>query len=170
VTTLSDIYLMDAPSAATPASRAAPKPVITADRQQRRSDVSPDGKYIVYESNETGRYEVYASRFPSGEGKWDVSRGTGLWPRWSAKGDRVFFVDERSRIVEVDVHQTPSFSIGARRVVVQAQQFGVDAARDGFDRSLDGQRFLVSRAREQDRRHASIFVLENWFRLYRARQ
>ena len=167
-TSLSDIFITDAPAGT---RRASPvTPVITTDRQQRRSDVSPDGKYIVYESNETGRYEIFASRFPSGEGKWDVSRGPGLWPRWSAKGDRIFFADERSRIVEVDVQAALSFSIGSPRVAVAAAPLGADPFRDGFDRSLDGQRFLVARARVEDRRRASLFVIENWFRLYRARK
>jgi Tol biopolymer transport system component len=164
VTTLSDIFLLAAP-AGPPGS--ALKPVIALDRQQRRSDVSPDGKYIAYESNETGRYEVYASRFPSGEGKWDVSRGIGFWPRWSTKGDRIFFVDDRARIVEVDVQGASSFSAGAPRVAVSTQQHGVDPARDGFDRSVDGQRFLVARSRTHDRRRSSVLVVENWFTLFR---
>jgi Tol biopolymer transport system component len=167
-TSLSDIFITDAPTGTTRASPV--KPVITTDRQQRRSDVSPDGKYIVYESNETGRYEIYVSRFPSGEGKWDISRGPGLWPRWSAKGDRIFFVDERSRIVEVDVQAALSFSIGSRRVAIAAAPLGADPFRDGFDRSLDGQRFLVARSRVEDRRRASMFVVENWFRLFRERK
>jgi Tol biopolymer transport system component len=167
---LSDVFVMDVPAAGAPSSRAPARPVIAAERQQRRSDVSPDGQYIAYESNETGRYEIYVARFPSGEGKWDVSRGPGVWPRWSTKGDRIFFVDERSRIIEVDVQQTPSFSAGPPRVAVAAQQFGADPVRDGFDRSADGQRFLVARARGEDRRRASIFVVENWYRLYRGRR
>ena len=97
----------------------------------------------------------------------DVSRGPGLWPRWSAKGDRIFFADERSRIVEVDVQAALSFSIGSRRVAIAAAPLGADPFRDGFDRSLDGQRFLVARSRVEDRRRASMFVVENWFRLYR---
>ena len=170
VTTLSDIFVMDAPPAPGSASRAALRPVITAERQQRRSDVSPDGKYIAYESNENGRYEIFVSRFPSGEGKWDVSRGAGLWPRWSVKGDRLFFADERSRIVEVDVQLAPSFSVGARRFALQAQPPGVDPERDGFDRSLDGTRFLMARARDGNRRRTALAVVENWSRLYRGQQ
>ena len=167
-TTLSDIFVVDPPSD-TSATRVVPKPVIAAERQQRRADVSPDGNYIAYESNETGRYEIYASRFPSGEGKWDVSRGAGLWPRWSEKGDRLFFVDERSRIVEVDVQVAPSFAVGPKRVAIAAQPLSIDPARDGFDRSVDGQRFLVARSRVEDRRRASVFVIDNWARLYRSR-
>jgi Tol biopolymer transport system component/predicted Ser/Thr protein kinase len=167
-TSLSDIFMIGAPAGT---GRPSPlTPVIATDRQQRRSDVSPDGKYIVYESNEPGRYEIYASRFPSGEGKWDVSRGAGTWPRWSAKGDRIFFADEQSRIVEVDVQADASFAIGGRRVALAAQQFGADPVRDGFDRSLDGQRFLVARAPLENRRRASMFIVENWVRLYRELQ
>jgi hypothetical protein len=78
-------------------------------------------------------------------------------------------VDDRARIVEVDVQTGSSFSAGAPRVAVSTQQHGVDPARDGFDRSIDGQRFLVARSRIQDRRRSSVLVVENWFTLFRGR-
>ena len=50
---------------------------------------SPDGKWIAYASNETGAWEIYVTTYPAGTGKWQVSRGGGSEPRWSAdeKGD-----------------------------------------------------------------------------------
>ena len=145
---------------------ATPRPLIAAPRVQSQADVTPDGRYVAYQSNESGRFEIYVARFPSGEGKWDVSRGTGTMPRWSATSDRLFFVDDLSRIVEVDVKLTPSFSAGPRRVAVDARAAGANPARDGFDRSLDGQRFLVARSPIEARRLASIHVVENWLAVY----
>ena len=126
-------------------------------------DVGRDAgtEYLV-----TELVEGTIARFPSGEGKWDVSRGTGTMPRWSATGDRLFFVDDLSRIVEADVELTPSFSAGPRRVAVDARAAGANPARDGFDRSLDGQRFLVARSPIETRRLASIHVVENWLAVY----
>jgi serine/threonine-protein kinase len=141
---------------------AAPTPLIVGPRVQGAADVSPNGRYVAYQSNESGRFEIYVARFPSGEGKWDVSRGTGTMPRWSATGDRLFFVDDLSRIVEVDVQLAPSFAAGPRRVAVDARAAGANPARDGFDRSLDGQRFLVARSPIEARRQASIHLVENW--------
>lgn len=160
---LSDLFVVDTPREG---AAATPRPLIAAPRTQVFADVSPDGRYVAYQSNESGRFAIYVARFPSGEGKWDVSRGTGTLPRWSATGDRIFFVDDLSRIVEVEVRLTPSFSAGARRVAVDARAAGANPLRDGFDRSLDGQRFLVARSPIEARRLASIHVVENWLAVY----
>ena len=163
---LADLFVVDTRSEGMAVAAATPRPLIAAPRVQGQGDVSPDGRYVAYQSNESGRFEIYVARFPSGEGKWDVSRGTGTMPRWSATGDRLFFVDDLSRIVEVDVELTPSFSAGPRRVAVDARAAGANPARDGFDRSLDGQRFLVARSPIEARRLASIHVVENWLAVY----
>ena len=92
---------------------------------------------------------------------------------WLADG-RIVFTTGTSGLYEVSAAGgTPtmvSFSIGSRRVAIAAAPLGADPFRDGFDRSLDGQRFLVARSRVEDRRRASMFVVENWFRLYRERK
>ena len=53
--------------------------------------LSPDGTYVAYQSNESGRYEVYVRPFPSGAGQWQVSVGGGGEARWSPKGDKLWF-------------------------------------------------------------------------------
>ena len=163
---LADLFVVDTRSDGVAVAAATPRPLIAGPRVQGQADVSPDGRYVAYQSNESGRFEIYVARFPSGEGKWDVSRGTGTMPRWSAAGDRLFFVDNLSRIVEVDVKLTPSFSAGPRRVAADARAAGANPARDGFDRSLDGQRFLVARSPIEARRQASIHLVENWLAVY----
>jgi Tol biopolymer transport system component len=160
---LADLFVVDTPR---DGNAATPRLLIAGPRVQVLADVSPDGRYVAYQSNESGRFEIYAARFPSGEGKWDVSRGAGTMPRWSATGDRIFFVDDLSRIVEVDVQLAPSFSAGSRRVAVDARAAGANPARDGFDRSVDGQRFLVARSPIEARRQASIQLVENWVAVY----
>jgi serine/threonine-protein kinase len=162
---LADLFVMDTPREG---AAATPRPLIAGPRTQVLADVSPDGRYVAYQSNESGRFEIYVARFPSGEGKWDVSRGTGTTPRWSATGDRIFFVDDLSRIVEVEVQLTPSFSAGSRRIAVDARAAGANPARDGFDRSLDGQRFLIARSPIEARRQASIHLVENWVAVFGA--
>ena len=62
--------------------------------QERAGKFSPDGRYVVYASNETGQYEVYVRSFPSGEGKWQVSVNGGSQPRWSRDGKEIWFLSE----------------------------------------------------------------------------
>ena len=54
-------------------------------------DFSPDGRLLVYASTDTGRSEIYITRFPGGDGKWQVSKNGGEQPAWSPQGDRIFF-------------------------------------------------------------------------------
>jgi Tol biopolymer transport system component len=53
---------------------------------------SPDGKWIAYESNESGRFEIYAQAFPAAHGKWQVSTAGGTTPRWNSRGTELFYV------------------------------------------------------------------------------
>jgi eukaryotic-like serine/threonine-protein kinase len=52
---------------------------------------SPDGKWVAYQSNESGTWEVYVRAFPSVGGRWQISHGGGLYPRWPAKGNEIFY-------------------------------------------------------------------------------
>ena len=168
--TLGDLFILKLGADGRPAAGASPTPFLTAQRQQRAADISPDGRFAVYESNESGRSEVFATRFPQAEGRWAVSRGFGRWPRWSARGDRIFFADDQDRIVEVDARIDPTFEAGAPRVVLDAAAFGATLRRDGFERSLDGQRFLVARSLQVDRLRSSILLIEHWLEWYRSRK
>src|SRR5207245_8395319 len=53
--------------------------------------ISPDGKWLAYESRESGRSEVYVRQLPSGPGKWQISSQGGIQPRWSGDGRELFF-------------------------------------------------------------------------------
>jgi Tol biopolymer transport system component/predicted Ser/Thr protein kinase len=167
---LGDLFTLELAPNGRPGEKAEPVLYIGHDRQQRVAEVSPDGRFALYDTNESGRYEVFATRFPKAEGKWPVSRGPGLWPRWNAKGDRAYFVDDQGRIVEVDVRTTPTFEAGPARVVIDAATFGADPRRDRFERSLDDQRFLIARAPQLDKLRNTILLIENWPAWYRARQ
>ena len=167
---LTDLFTLRLGADGRPLAGDSPRPFLAHDRQQRYADVSADGRFAVYDSNESGRYEIFATRFPIAEGKWRVSSGMGLWPRWNTTGDRIFYVDDQARIVEVDVQVDPTFEVSAPRVVVDAGAFGADPRRDGFERSLDGERFLVARSRQVDRHRSSIFLIENWMEWHRGRK
>jgi WD40 repeat protein len=169
-TSMFDLYALPTSTDGRVSTGATPEPFLVLDRAQRSADVSPNGQLAAYETNEGGSFEVFATRFPKAEGKWRVSDGMGLWPRWSAKGDKIFYVDDQARIVEVNVTLSPSFEVSTPRVVIDTTAFGADALRDGFERSLDGQRFLVARSRQADKLKSSMFVIENWLEWYREKK
>jgi Tol biopolymer transport system component len=142
-----------------------PRPLVRVKGWVIGSRVSPDGRYLAYDSNESGRHEIYLKRFPDGEGRWLVSTGGGQWPHWNAKGDRLFYTHDRD-IMEVEVTLgaspvlKPPKKLFTRPVLNGAGQGGWDP---GFAVTADGTRFLVARDVEGGPQPAAVAVT-NWAR------
>src|SRR5215471_6178734 len=90
-----------------------PKPVITGDGSQRQPYFSPDGRWIVYSSDESGRFELYAQPFPPTGSKHQITTTGGLSPLWSQDGKIFYVVGTRNsrtfQLFSVNVHTQPSF-------------------------------------------------------------
>jgi hypothetical protein len=146
------------------------KPVSFLQTKARESapQVSPDGRFVAYQSNESGPEEVYIKLFPSGEGKWQVSVHGGNWPRWNRKGDRLYYV-EGTAIMEVEVTTRPSLTLSTPKKLFTHVASGVGKPYgwpDSFDVSGDGQKFVLVQQVAQERgknREPAITVVENWF-------
>ncbi len=143
-----------------------PVPLVKAAGSQTWPRLSPDGGYFAYNSDEGGTDEVYIKRFPGAEGKWQVSVSGGFWPRWSRRGDRLYYVQGET-IQEVDVVTRPSFRLGTPRPVFSRKPLGWSILfgwPPGFDVSADGQRFVIAEAVGGEEQNVSgILVVENWF-------
>src|SRR3990172_7581797 len=80
-----------------------PEPYLRTEAQERKGSLSPDGYWVAYVSNESGRDEVFVSPFPSPIGKWQVSTDGGKTPCWRQDGEELFYVAPDNRIVAVAV-------------------------------------------------------------------
>jgi eukaryotic-like serine/threonine-protein kinase len=127
-------------------------PFLEAKFSQTNGQISPDGKWAAYASNETGDWEIYVTTFPNPVGKWQVSRGGGTEPRWRGDGKELFYIGPKGTLTAVDVRAeqtfssgspTPLFQVHARAPVSSSDQFSYDVSRDG-------QRFLVNRYLKPD--------------------
>jgi eukaryotic-like serine/threonine-protein kinase len=154
-----DLWIVELPAGGptTPVT-ATPRPLIRGERLQRNPDISPDGRFIAYVSSEEGVFAVYVSRFPEGDGKWEVSRGFGAWPRWAPAGDALYFSDGLSRIARMEVDPSAAFQPGpiAARIPVGG------AFAQGFDVSADAQRVLLPLSPGEQGRPGSLLVVQNW--------
>ncbi|HET9294421.1 MAG TPA: protein kinase, partial [Gemmatimonadales bacterium] len=129
--------------------------------------LSPDGKWLAYASDETGRTEVYIRPFPNvDDGKWQVSSNGGQAPLWAHSGRELFFVDAERNMMVAPMPTLPS-QLGAR---VRLFKLGDDIYLTEeewytpFDISPDDRRFLMSRQVTAPETQASAFILvENWF-------
>jgi len=100
--------------------------------------ISPDGRWVVYLSDESGRQEVYVRPFPGKGGKWQVSSGGGARPRWSSDGSRLFFLQSR-QLYEADVRvEGDAVQVGRPQAVVEL----TGGWRDNWDVSADGEQFF----------------------------
>jgi Tol biopolymer transport system component len=120
--------------------------------------LSPDGRWIAYVSNESGRFEVYVQPFPGPGGRWQVSDGGGEGARWRADGRELFFVAPGGRIMAVEVKTGDGFEAGLPRFLFQTKPQRLPGAQ--YDPSPDGQRFLVNVSEED--RSLPVTVVLNW--------
>jgi serine/threonine protein kinase len=119
-----------------------PMPFLLTEFNEWVGSFSPDGRWIAYQSDESGRYEIYVRPFQGSEGKWQVSTGGGESPVWNHNGHELFFTSADRRLMAVDVKAAGStFEAGTPHALFELDARGQGEWRDV---SADGQRFLMS--------------------------
>ena len=120
---------------------------------------SPDGRWVVYTSTESGRTEVYVAPFPGPGGKWQISTAGGSAPRWRRDGAEIFYLAPDNKLTVAAVNGKGStFEVGTVRPLFQTNSIGSNST---FAVSADGQRFLINTASAQAA-SAPITVVLNW--------
>lgn len=109
--------------------------------------ISPDGKFLAYQTDASGRWEVYVQPFPRGEGRYQASVGEGQQPLWSPAGGELFYVSGNDLMV-VDVATKPTLRVGKARRLFGGEAVGTRLSLPTMvDRfygvAPDGQRFVV---------------------------
>lgn len=129
-----------------PATGGEPVPFLPTQASETNGQISPDGKWVAYASNETGDWEIYVTTFPAGVGKWQVSRGGGIEPRWRGDGKEIFYLDPKAMLLSVPVDTSATFSSGIPVPLFQVRGRAAISSTDLFtyDVVKDGQRFLVN--------------------------
>jgi eukaryotic-like serine/threonine-protein kinase len=124
---------------------------------------SPDGHWLAYISDESGRYEIYVQPYPGPGGKWQVSTDGGSEPVWNPNGKELFY-RSGDKMMVVDVTTQPGFSAGKSRVLFAGPYLPSPSGGFRFyDVSADGQRFLMLKESEQATALTQIVVVQNWF-------
>ena len=129
--------------------------------EDRSGYFSPDGKLIAYQSEESGRDEVYVQTFPASANKWTISTDGGLAPRWSPNGKELFYIQRDGKLMSVDVKT----GAGTFEPGIPKPLFDLALARtvpgSDYAVSSDGQRFLfLSRLNESGM--SPLAVVMNW--------
>ena len=140
-----------------------PSPFFRTPFNERAAQFSPDGRWIAYMSDESGRFEVYVQPYPGPGGKWQVSTDGGEEPVWGRSGRELFYRNGE-RMMAVDIATQPTFSAGSPKVLFEGQYARNAYFIANYDVAPDGERFLMLKAVEQQEEALSQFnVVLNWF-------
>jgi Tol biopolymer transport system component len=125
---------------------------------------APNGHWMAYQSNETGRYEIYIRPFPSGGGPTLISTAGGVYPRWSRDGKELYFIAPDATMMAVSIRATATtIDAGAPAVLFQTHRLGggsnVIGRSHQYDVAADG-RFLINV--DADSSASPITLLLNW--------
>ncbi len=121
--------------------------------------LSPDAKYVAYQSNESGRPEIYVHEFPEARNKWQISTEGGTQPHWRGDGRELFYRAGTS-LMAVPVQASATFSVGTP-VRLFETRFAAVTVRGHYRAAPDGQRFLVLAPLARDTEQPAAVVL-NW--------
>ena len=129
--------------------------------EERMGQFSPDGRWIAYETNESGRQEIVAQEFPRPSGRSQVSTGGGTAPRWRADGREIYFVALDGKMMAVPVTTTGSTFEAGTPVALFSPQIAGQAFKSQYAVSRDG-RFLVNTLTTDEATVSPITLILNW--------
>jgi len=137
-------------------------PLVQSPFLEYNGQFSPDGKWVAYVSQHTGRDEVYVTSFPSGGTRWQVSGSGGTQPRWGADGRELYFVSTGDELTAASIDGSGSrFEVKDIRPLFRVNMYtGSRSGMYGYDVAPDGKRFLVSDAGEAGQARVALVV--NW--------
>jgi len=130
-----------------PSVDSVPTPLLATEYREIDPVVSPDGRWLAYASDETGRYEIYVRPFPDASaGRWQVSIEGGRNPQWSSDGSELFLIGPEDQMMVAGVSTDDGFSAAPPEVLFEADPGWMTQNLSGlmYDLAPDDQRFLVA--------------------------
>ena len=126
------------------------------------SRLSPDGHWIAYASDESGRSEIYVQPFPGLGGKWQISTDGGRNTVWARNGRELFYRNGEKMMV-VEVTTQPNFSAGSPKALFEGQFLTAGDGNTAYDVAPDDQHFLMIQPVEPEQGVGQINIVLNWF-------
>lgn len=138
-----------------------PEPVVQSPFNDEQAQLSPDGRWIAFTSDESGQSHVYVQDFPGLKDKWLISTSGGADPQWRADGAELFFIGPDHKLMAVSIHPGKTFEPGIPVALFQMRVTGLTDVRTHYQVTRDGQRFLVNTIGPGDR-GAPVELVVNW--------
>jgi hypothetical protein len=126
-------------------SRSAAEPIIATSANELQAQLSPNGRWLAYASDESGAFEIYVQAFPEGAGRWRISPAGGIQPTWRADGRELFYLAADGRMMAVAIAEGIALEPGAPAALFETRLPPVQAPfRRGYTITPDGERFLLN--------------------------
>ena len=138
-----------------------PFPLLDSPSNEKWPALSPDGRWLAYVSDESGRMEVYVTTFPDPGGRKQISNQGGVEPAWARSGRELFYRNG-DKMMAVDIVTEPEFRPTKPRLLFEGNYRDVPYGRM-YDITPDGKRFVMVQEIEQDSAATQINVVLNWF-------
>jgi serine/threonine protein kinase/dipeptidyl aminopeptidase/acylaminoacyl peptidase len=143
-----------------------PFPYVNTSFNENVGQFSPDGRWVAYESDESGRFEVYVQPFPGPGGKWQVSTGGGIEPRWRRDGKELLYIAPDGKLMAVPIQgagQTLEAGAAVALFQTRIEGGGQYGAKQQYAVAPDGQRFLINITADESTA-SPITIVTNWAR------
>jgi Tol biopolymer transport system component len=137
-----------------------PRPFVRSPFIEVRARFSPDGRWVAYESNESGRFEIYVQAFPGPGGKWQISTAGGSEPQWGPDGRELFYLSPEREMMRVDVETGGAFEAGIPEAMFGTSLRPIQTS-NRYLLSRDGRRFLLLGSLIEDSTPPTTVVV-NW--------
>ena len=135
-----------------------PYPFLHTAAIEQSGAFSPNGRWLAYSSNESGRYETYVVPYPNKDGKWQISTDGGVYPLWNPDGNELFFINgTKVMVTEIKGSSSFDFSVPHRLFDLHADTFVEDIAPDG-------KRFVVGVSQTQTITQNRLVVVLDWIK------
>ena len=139
------------------------KTLLGTEFDELNAAISPNGRWMAFESNLTGRAEVYVRPFPDvNAGQWAVSTAGGVKPAWAPNGRELFYLTQDRKLMSVAIDTANGFVPGVPVVLFNASPYFAQGSGRNYDVSHDGTRFVMVKNPTTPSTADAIYVVLNW--------
>ncbi len=137
-------------------------PLLTTSARETSPALSPDGRWLAYVSNESGKPEVYVRPFPDiGSAKWQVSLSGGFTPMWAHNGKELFYIDDARALIAVTIQPGPTFTSSGQKVLFSTSAYSFAGGYPTYDVAPDDGRFVMIRSVAPSA-ETELVLIQNW--------